>query len=327
MPNDPINVDDGPECEVCGSHGNAFCVQCEVCLECCTCWYCDTCDTYHLTDEPCPLEGLRPYTAKADQELGFCPIQNIVPPNHLYLGVELEVECRDGHTVRNVLDNLPELDVWVIAKEDGSLNNGLEIVTAPSDLAVHQERWPKILAYLPRCTYSWKAQTTGLHVHLSRRFFSQLDLAKFVYFINAEATRPWIVRLAGRDSNNYAKLTKKKWIGQQSGDSVLTAYSRYEAVNLLNPNTIEVRIFKGTLNTTHVLGDIEFCHALAHWVKVASLQDCDRWSKFWEYVENNRKIYAHLIDYVRDHPPQTTSTRTERRQTCVSPSINRRTSS
>jgi hypothetical protein len=249
---------------------------------------------------------LQPYDTHADQELGFFPQQTEVPKTFLYLGVELEVECRDGYTVGDVLEKLPGLNAWIIAKEDRSLNYGLEIVTAPSDLSVHQQKWPDILADLPRCTYSWKAQTTGLHVHLSRRFFSQLDLAKLVYFINAEATRPWIVRLAGRDSNSYAKLTKKKWVGQKYGDPVLAAYSRYEAVNLLNPATIEVRIFKGTLNTTHVLADIEFCHALAHWVKVASLQDCDRWSKFWEYVENNRKIYAHLIDYVRDHPPQTT---------------------
>jgi hypothetical protein len=182
----------------------------------------------------------------------------------------------------------------LLLKHDGSLDNGFELVTGKYALAHHQTLWEKICQKaLEHGCISYKKPTTGLHVHLSRSFFTQLDIGKFVCFINSELHREHIRKIAGRDSASYAALKKKTITSLGEG--------RYEAVNLTNHRTIEVRIFKGTLKASRVLASIEFCHALAHWVKTVSVAQCEDWGSFINYVRANRKEYKHLLSFILAH--------------------------
>lgn len=289
-------IDPVYSCPRCGEQeDDCGCYHCSYCCEPCDslCRHCDNCASCCT----CESNSIADYGTRVERHLPWIPAKGSVPLSYLYLGVELETEKkynRDEATgdIAANLSNVQQYRNWAMCKHDGSLDDGFEVVTAPSSLAEHAKRWPYILRELRKDTASWRRESTGLHVHLSRRFFTGLDLAKFIYFINAEENRKEIVMLAGRTSPTYSRLKKKNL-----GTGLFSDDRRYEAVNLQPSNTIEVRMFKGTLSTLHVLADIEFCHALAHYVKTCSLQDLS-WSKFWVYVESHKGDYKHLISYM-----------------------------
>ena len=87
-----------------------------------------------------------------------------------YFGVELEVD-RGGEihgNARRVTELAPE---QIYCKHDGSLDDGLEIVTHPMTLDYHcnQMPWQNIVDLLKEMGYrSHQTTTAGLHVHVNR---------------------------------------------------------------------------------------------------------------------------------------------------------------
>lgn len=60
-----------------------------------------------------------------------------------------------------------------------------------------------------------------------------------------------------------------------------------------------MRIFRGNLRAERVLKNLEFCHALVMYCRVASMQHLT-WEQFWQWLRStpvNRKQYGHLIDF------------------------------
>lgn len=270
------------------------CPRCDYCTDDCECTHCDRCDEPYYAEE-CPNceTVILEHNYRIQRYFDAIPEMTEATKKTLYLGVELEVEAKEGKfdAARTFTKHSGTKD-WCITKSDGSLDDGFEVVTVPAHLPEHQKRWPELLTVLRETCTSWKNKTTGLHVHLSKAFFTQYEIAKFVLFINAEETRRYIVTLAGRTSPEYARIKKKY------GYDVLDDSSgRYQAVNLENSLTIEVRIFKGTLNEEHMLAYVEFCDALARWVKINSLSECNNWAAFMSFVEKNKKVYKNLWSY------------------------------
>jgi hypothetical protein len=207
--------------------------------------------------------------------------------------VELEVECTNDEAREVAQEVYDKHEKDVLLKHDGSLSDGFEMVTGKYELAAHQAMWPTLCETATKAgARSWKHKTTGLHVHLSREFFTPLTLGKFLVFINSERNRQHIIKLAGRESNGYSELKKKKIHQIYAGD-------RYEAVNLTNDYTIEVRIFKGTLKHEHVLADIEFCHAVAYWAKDVAIPELENWDEFKAWVIKRAKTYKYLLTYFK----------------------------
>lgn len=232
------------------------------------------------------------------------------------MGVELEVECADYDDRERVAFQIHQQHKQdVLIKEDGSLDRGFELVTGAFSLDEHKKMWPNLASNALRAgARSWRYKSTGLHVHLSRSFFTPLEIGKMLVFLNSPSTREHIVALAGRTSPDFAAIEKKQlkdaykfrygrsWDGspmrnRRPSISVCGGH-RYEILNLQNGSTVEVRIFKGTLSSTHILANIEFCHCLAHWVKTISAQESENWSSFWDYANNNRKPYREFLLYM-----------------------------
>lgn len=270
-------------CEGCGWYEccrEFSCSICECCENCCACSQEDLgpIQSYHCRDYP-----------RTD------PVINAYAPPYLYIGAEVEGECRPDDDRAEVAQAIHDAHSdRLLLTEDGSLSNGFEMVTGKLALAVHQQIWPEIAKTCVKAGLrSWKHSTTGMHVHLSRDWFTPLSIGKLLVFINSEANRKHIVKIAGRRSADYAALTKKKFT-----DGRCDSPSRYEAVNLCNNMTIELRIFKGTLNADHILTNIEFAHAAAHYVSQCSMQDCENWAAFLSYLCSERKQYRHLLAFL-----------------------------
>lgn len=131
---------------------------------------------------------------------------------------------------------------FIVTKDDGSLDRGFEIVTAPATLEEQLAHWKPFFARLPSGLRSFSTCTCGLHIHCSRRPLTELTIAKIVCFTNANFNRPFVECIAGRPSGRWANIWPKKL-----SDARKINPERYEAVNLQNYDTIEFRIFKGTL--------------------------------------------------------------------------------
>lgn len=270
-----------------------------VCEECAESYFtCDDCgNRFHnddyAEDERC-VNCHSEESAISDYSADVCTVPVGQGPH--FFGVELEVESVSGDIsdqARCVRDQLG--DSFAIVKRDGSLSNGFEIVTRPASLAIQLEKWPSLFANVPKGLRSFNTTTCGLHVHCSREPLTELTIAKIVCFTNAAHNRRFMSTIAGRESANWAAYHAKKL-----GEANKRNPSRYEAVNLQNNETIEFRIFKGTLRQASVFKAIEFCDALIAFCSPASRSLRDAFSRvsFIEYVQGNAKRWPHLSAFI-----------------------------
>lgn len=183
---------------------------------------------------------------------------------HRWLGVELEVEMRDDSADRvekarvlNDIINEGEIGKHVFFERDGSLHNGIEIISQPMSLPKHHDLWQ----WLNNRTAvaglrSHNTTTCGLHVHVNRDALSQIQVARIVTFINDPNNSDLIRAIARRYAEGYCRIKEKKL--EDAGYSS----DRYEAVNITGSNTIEFRIFKGSLKYESVVAAIEFANSM-----------------------------------------------------------------
>lgn len=231
-----------------------------------------------------------------------------------YLGFELEVEARNEsrYTGAEIAQDL--LGSHAYMKDDGSLNDGFEIVTHPHTLEAYKTdfNWDFIPRLKGNGFRSWNTETCGLHVHVSRTAFGegvspwgrhdrdQLILRKQAHELRFMKliydNQRQVERIAGRAGNHYAtfgdkgKLVEKVKFGSQSN-------GRYSAINTENDATLEVRVFKGSLRKERVLSALEFVAASVEYtrdLKVTSKNQALSWLCFTAYVSNNMETYPNL---------------------------------
>lgn len=182
-------------------------------------------------------------------------------------------------------------------KEDSSLDEGkggFEIVTHPATMPIQKQQWDKVLgANTPKGLVSHDTNCCGLHFHVEKKDIGELSVAKIVSFVNSENARDFVEAIARRKSDRWAKLQPKKISEANKRNS-----SRYEAVNLQNPHTIEFRIFKGTLNKESFNRSLEFVDSVVEYCKQASLQDTHNLDKYHEFVLANKEHYPELAKFV-----------------------------
>lgn len=188
-------------------------------------------------------------------------------------GVELEVECvsRDPEDVAAALHaevNGGEFARAVFFEQDGSLNSGFEMITQPMSLPGLRNMFgflrdkPELL----RGVRSHKTDSCGLHVHVGRSGLSNLTIARCVTFVNDPGNDAFIQALARRYNTGYCRVVEK------SLDTAHLPGDRREAVNLTNRDTIEFRIFRGSLKYEAVVAAVEFCHAILEYCARADIQ-------------------------------------------------------
>jgi len=220
-----------------------------------------------------------------------------------HFGIELEMEAPEGSSLSEGVKIIKSrLGERVYLKEDSSINYGFELVTHPHTLEEFQTNfdWKTLQALALEGYRSWETSTCGLHVHVSRTAFErkasrvnrhQLAFIKFIYD-NERAVQA----LAGRVSsyakfNDKGKLVSKLEYGEGDG--------HFSAVNTEPEDTLEVRVFRGSLNPTRVLAGIEFVHASVEHTRHMKIEPKKKpmaWTKFISYVTRNEDLYPHLVE-------------------------------
>ena len=209
-------------------------------------------------------------------------------PNPLYFGVELEIDegGEDHGNARAILEELGTEHAF--AEHDGSLAKGFEIVTHPFTLKYYNEtlsdNFSEAMATAAKLDYrSHDTDTCGLHVHVGRdglgatpderddtiakiwllMYRFRHELINLSRRTPANLTRwaalPTLDDLGSTDYDEFrsAKLPDIKYKLKQHDSRV-----RYKALNLTNRNTIEFRIFRGTLKHSTLTATLQLVHNL-----------------------------------------------------------------
>jgi hypothetical protein len=202
----------------------------------------------------------------------FCSLSN-ENSNAPFFGIELEVERKNSNGLKHkYMAGMIQHEHWYF-KTDGSLTDGFEIVTHPMTFNYIQQSektFTDSLKLLVENGYnSYDANTCGMHIHISKANFTTWHLYRFLKFF--VENKEFIVSISQR------KMEKlKKWANiEDDSDSSLIYKAkkkdgnneRYVAINLKNTATIEIRIFRGTLNINSFMKNIEFAHALFMYTK------------------------------------------------------------
>lgn len=290
-------------------------------------YWCDSCDDNYLDDDPCDHNGggtrcrscgnagaIHSYGCKPDLEfLGK-------DKSNLYLGLELETEIYGDIDSASTFAS-QALQGVAILKHDGSIgrsggsrvgNEGFEIVTQPHSHLHFREHsqvlWDTIDKL--RTNYrarSWDAKSNcGIHIHISRKGFSSgSHTHRFLSLVYQNSEQ--MMKFAGRKSD-YARFNDCYTFDEYDRPVFSLKHKldrhanteRYTAVNTQNRDTLELRFFRGTMNSKGVLATLDLAHAMVEYTRHLRLDDVRmgalKWEWFVDYVRDNNGLYPDLYD-------------------------------
>ena len=243
----------------------------------------------------------------------YKPVPLFYGDGPLYMGVELEVDDggRDAGNARKILSVFNQgAEYWYI-KSDGSLDDGLELVTHPCTLAEHQTAvpWEEVLEKIRNLGYrSHQSRTCGLHVHVNRTAFgqtlSQQDerIGHVLYLFE----RFWqellrFSRRTQRQVEQWAARYGYKDTGREIlEDAKKSCKGRYTCINLTNANTIEFRIFRGTLKYNTLIATLQFVEKLCSVAISLSQEELQAlsWSDLMLGIQEQQ--YPELVRYLKE---------------------------
>lgn len=207
----------------------------------------------------------------------------------LFFGVELEID--DGNDSNEVGRALVESGEKIYLKHDGSLGDeGVEIVTHPGTLAYHQYgmRWAEICRISRSHGYhSHNTNTCGLHIHVGRKQLGndrteRETAAANMVILTRKLWEP-LVNFTRRDESKLDEWAACPdldiWDYDDEHALLVDALDtvsdgRYQAVNLNNRNTVEFRIFKGTLRRDTIIASIQLVSNLTKYAMTHTPMEC-----------------------------------------------------
>ena len=302
-------------CEGCVNNGAIWCDDCEE-------YNADGCD--RCADD-CDDRGNRiihDYSYRPD-----AIFHSTDKEERLFFGIEIEVEAWDSKSdsARHAYQ-LESMDLAYL-KSDGSLNNGFEIVTHPMSHDFFKNEATELWSVLEDLrsksglrVKAWDTKTCGLHIHISRTGFS--GGAHMHRFLNLVYSNPdFYSTLAGRTSDQWAKFTdiyqseyRRNGDGERIWDgdgyvidrkrtfahklNTTRNSDRYSAVNTNNYATLEMRIFRGSVNGDTIKAQLDLAHASVEYTRTLTVQDVREGAlsadNFMWYVFQNEALYPEL---------------------------------
>lgn len=232
-----------------------------------------------------------------------------------YFGVELEIDYGgQSRTNAERITNLANTsDTYIYIKTDGSLSEGLEIVTHPMTLQYHISKmpWLDIMNKALNMDYrSHKTDTCGLHIHLNRSYLSEYHdeqdkyISRILYFVEHHWEE--MLRFSRRTEEQIQRWAKRYGLKStdRPNDVLYNAKSanigRYAAVNITNYDTIEFRLFRGTLRYNTLIATLQMVDAICD--VAISFSDNElaqmSWSQFVSGLRYGK--YPELITYLKE---------------------------
>ena len=303
------------------SHGDEYVVLCKSCYNN---HYtrCERCDCLIHRDDANYFNGSDlPYCNECFDEMedsstihdyGYKPEPIFYGNEDMYFGVELEIDC--GGEISDNADKLEnianQIDNHIYCKHDGSIHDGFEIVSHPMTLNYHYSdmNWKDVFEKAVLLGYkSHNTSTCGLHIHINRKAFGEtydeqeLGIARVVYFVESNWNE--LVKFSRRNMDNIMRWASKYGIMENIKNTYDKTkkgnLGRYVAVNLQNFNTVELRIFRGTLNINTFYATLQLVDEICKCAINMNDYDFERmsWSDFVSRINKEEK--PELINYLK----------------------------
>ncbi len=230
-----------------------------------------------------------------------------------FFGVELEIDCAGEYNenAQQILNIGNAGESRIYCKHDGSLEEGFEIVTHPMTLAYHCQNmpWGDILNKAVQMGYySHQANTCGLHIHINRSSLGDTaeqqenTIARILFFVENHWNE--LLRFSRRTNRQMEKWAAR--YGRKDDPKAIlhsaksSGNGRYTCVNLSNYDTIEFRMFRGTLKYNTLIATLQIVDRIcdvAFFLSDEEIQNIT-WS---EFVSNLREeTTPELIRYLKE---------------------------
>lgn len=229
----------------------------------------------------------------------------------LFMGVELEIdgagELHDN--AQALIDAANGKKFHIYTKHDGSLDDGLEIVSHPMSLEYHinEMPWRDVMEKAIDMHYrSHNTSTCGLHVHVNRTAFGktyeeqEAVIARIVHFFELHWNE--LVRFSRRTEANLQHWASRYGISDSAKDTYKKAkdkhLGRYVAVNLENYSTVEFRMWRGTLRYETFIATLQLVHEICRFAICLGDKEIENmaWS---EFVLKINPEFRELIAYLK----------------------------
>lgn len=289
---------------------------------------CSQCGNLYVGErcEPCyrkRQEEMRKYRSRQSYGWKPDPIFNRADKREslLHMGFELEMEDVDDEgldydsavrTIHNILNKEGD-DLTVYCKSDGSLNDGgVEMVSHPRTLDYYMGRYQDFeKCYNELVGEGWRSEEgghCGMHVHIDKKY-----LGKNVDYVCAKVgyifSLFWdeLLCISRRRSNalgychkNDIEITDTKNIIIDKIKDQKYDGDRYVAVNNKPEHTLEIRLWRGTLNPRTVMATLDLTQAIVKCAKKYSINTLQRISfgdilEKMSYDENKKAIIERLV--------------------------------
>ena len=209
-----------------------------------------------------------------------------------YYGLEMEFNHTDCEEIHDIAYGLYK-DKWIYNKRDGSIDEGVEIVTSPMDrksVKTLMDMMSDVFDYVENNDYSDNA---GLHIHVTKKSIPVMDRYKLCILLNSNKTKKEkyiMYYLSGRMTGVVHKNIEDNNINDHyfnigySSKLCPRDSSHSIALNTGNSSTYEFRIFKSTNKPDVIMSYIEmvdtmimFCHQTG--IKDITVENYINWLK------------------------------------------------
>lgn len=227
------------------------------------------------------------------------PSLNFYGDGPKFLGVEWELYgCGESDSAAE--DIFEGREKYWFFNTDGSLNeNGFEAITHPCSPEVLLEfDWDKMC----QRAVNWDCEEykgAGIHVHVSREAFKNVGaIGHLIRFFDEQYDK--IIELAKRDPYQAERWAKKlsltsseKRYFKKENYYKKADYSgdRYQAVNVQNQNTVEIRVFRTSTDPDHIRAIIQLVDV------ITDIANHERYHLTWNRIRNHahKKGYKELV--------------------------------
>jgi hypothetical protein len=243
------------------------------------------------------------------------PHEGTVSDKAFHMGFELECAQYSSFVSVDAMCHLTKDKIgkeYVYCVHDGTIERGcgrpgMEVVTHPFTWQDYKkrgaDRWDDLCLYLRK--KGWKANLKGIgyHVHTTKAAWGTHQIYKLLKLIYKN--QKFVIKIAQREPNDYCVMSEKDF-----NEAVLVAKDKknreshhYNAINLnygngASANTIEFRMFQGTLEPLYIHKNIEFVKACYDFTREHTATDMTK-DKFVNFVWKNKRSYPCLYEFIK----------------------------
>lgn len=220
-------------------------------------------------------------------KLSEYPVFKEAHENTVAMGIELEMSfpsSLDSNIRKTTYEYLIKACSY-LWKYDGSIEgHGGELVTLPVTLQrLRRANLRELLARLKAHGALAYNSNCGIHVHLSRDLLTCAQWRNIEHFF--WSAQDQIGAFSKRSNFNYCQFYPP---GKQA--------DRYAAINLRNNDTVELRVFRGTMNYARLHASLQFSNSMIDFARLHGRAGMN-WKVYCLYLKQEPR-YQKLVKYL-----------------------------